>query len=131
VSEVTQRPDDPEGARRPLPPAGGHYRHAIRKGNLVFTAGQVGWDDHRQFADGIVAQTRLALDNLRRALESAGASLGDLVTVNAYLADLNDFARYDETYRDVLRTDPPARTSIGVDLAEGCLIEIAGIAVIE
>ena len=116
---------------RPLPPAGGHYRHAVRRGNMIFTAGQVGWNDDRVLADGIEAQSRLALDNLRRALASEGATLADLVSVNAYLADLADFGAYNAVYKELIPIDPPARTSIGVQLAEGCLIEISAIAVVE
>ena len=82
-------------------------------------------------ADGIEAQSRLALDNLRRALASEGATLADLVSVNAYLADLADFGPYNAVYKELIPIDPSARTSIGVQLAEGCLIEISGIAVVE
>lgn len=119
-------PRDP----RPLPSPGGHYRHAVRRGNLVFTAGQLGWDDEQKLADGIEAQTRRALDNLRRALASEGATLGDLVTVSVFLADLSMFARYNEAYREVIPEDPPARTSVGVSLPPGALIEISGVAVV-
>ena len=115
---------------RPMPTPGGHYRHAVRRGNLVFTAGQLGWDDDRRFPDGIEAQTRQALENLRRALALEGATLEDLVTVNVYLADLEMFPRYNEVYREVIAVDPPARTSVGAQLSPGCLIEISGVAVV-
>lgn len=115
---------------RPLPPAGGHYRHAVRRGNLVFTSGQLGWDDDRRFPDGIEAQTRQALENLRRALGLEGATLDDLVSVFVYLADLEMFPRYNEVYREVISVDPPARTSVGAALPPGALIEITGVAVV-
>jgi enamine deaminase RidA (YjgF/YER057c/UK114 family) len=114
----------------PLPQPGGHYRHAVRRGSLVFTAGQLGWDDEQKRADGIAAQTRLALSNLERALASEGAGLGDLVSVTAYLSDLSNFEEYNAAYREVLGADPPARTSVGVALPRDCLIEISGIAVV-
>jgi len=116
---------------RGLPPAGGHYRHAVRRGSHIYTAGQVGWNDTRQFPPGIEAQTRQALANLRRALESEGATLGDLVTVNAYLADLGDFAAYNTEYQKVIGADPPTRTTVGVRLAPECLVEISGVAIID
>jgi 2-iminobutanoate/2-iminopropanoate deaminase len=121
----------PDPTARPLPPPGGHYRHVVRRGNLVFTAGQLGWDDDQVLADGIEAQTRLALDNLARALASEGATLADLVSVTAYLSDLADFAAYNEVYKAAIPTDPPARASVGVQLSQGCLVEISGIAVVE
>jgi 2-iminobutanoate/2-iminopropanoate deaminase len=115
---------------RPLPPPGGHYRHVVRRGNLVFTSGQLGWDDEQRFPDGIEAQTRQALANLRRALALEGATLDDLVTVGVFLADLSMFAAYNEAYREVIPVDPPARTSVGVSLPPGALIEISGVAVL-
>jgi 2-iminobutanoate/2-iminopropanoate deaminase len=120
-----------DATARPLPTPGGHYRHAVRRGNLIFTAGQLGWDDDRVLAEGIEAQTRLALDNLSRALASEGATLADLVSVNAYLSDLADFAAYNDAYKSVIPVDPPARTSVGVQLSPGCLVEISGIAVVD
>ena len=121
----------PDENARPLVPPGGHYRHTVRAGNLIFAAGQVGWDDDHTFPDGIEAQTRQALDNLGRALAADGATLANLVSVNAYLSDLSNFAAYNEVYKTLIPTDPPARTSVGVQLFPGCLIEISGIAVVE
>jgi 2-iminobutanoate/2-iminopropanoate deaminase len=114
----------------PLPEPGGHYRHVVRRGSLVFTAGQLGWDDEQHPADGIAAQTRLALSNLERALAAEGAGLRDLVSVTVYLSDLGNFADYNAAYKEVIGADPPARASIGVALPPGCLIEISGIAVV-
>lgn len=131
---MTASPDGPTGAPDgvgALPPPGGHYRHAVRRGNLVFTAGQVGWNDDHRFPDGITAQTRQALENLRRALASEGATLADLVTVNAYLADLSEFGAYNEVYKEFIPVDPPTRTSVGVRLPPGCQIEISGVAVVD
>jgi 2-iminobutanoate/2-iminopropanoate deaminase len=117
-------------ALRPLPQPGGHYRHAVRSGSMVFASGQLGWDDEQKRADGIAAQTRLALSNLERALASEGAGLRDLVSVTVYLSDLTNFAEYNAAYKEVIGDDPPTRASIGVALPEGCLIEISGIAIV-
>jgi 2-iminobutanoate/2-iminopropanoate deaminase len=126
--EESQMPDP---TARPLPPPGGHYRHVVRRGNLIFTAGQIGWDDDRVLPDGIEAQTRQALDNLSRALAAEGATLADLVSVTVYLSDLSNFGAYNEAYKSVIPTDPPARASVGAQLLGGCLVEISGIAVVE
>lgn len=122
-------PATPAGST-PLPQPGGHYRHAVRRGSLVFASGQLGWDDSQKPADGIAAQTRLALSNLERALASEGAGLADLATVTVYLSDLANFPEYNAAYKEVIGADPPARASIGVTLPPGCLVEIAGIAVV-
>jgi 2-iminobutanoate/2-iminopropanoate deaminase len=103
----------------------------VRRGNLIFTAGQIGWDDDRVLPDGIEAQTRQALDNLSRALAAEGATLADLVSVTVYLSDLSNFGAYNEAYKSVIPTDPPARASVGAQLLGGCLVEISGIAVVE
>jgi 2-iminobutanoate/2-iminopropanoate deaminase len=118
-------------APRPLPPPGGHYRHAVRRGNLVFTAGQLGWTDDKKLPDGIEAQTRQALENLRRALASEGATLDDLVSVTVYLTDLDMFPGDNEVYREVIPVNPPARATVGAKLLAGALIEISGVAVVE
>lgn len=120
-------PDVESGA---LPPAGGHYRHVVRAGDLLFVAGQVGWDAERRFADDVASQTRQALANVSAVLASEGATLDDLCAVTAYLADVRrDFPAYDAAYREIVPTDPPTRATVGVTLAEGCLVEISGIAV--
>jgi 2-iminobutanoate/2-iminopropanoate deaminase len=121
----------PDPGSSALPPTGGHYRHVVRRGNLIVTAGQVGRDEEGRFPAGIGAQTRQALANLRAVLRSEGADLGDLLSITAYLADLDDFAAYNEAYREVIPIDPPARTSVGVRLPAGCLIEISGIAAVD
>jgi 2-iminobutanoate/2-iminopropanoate deaminase len=123
--------ETPDQGSPTLPPTGGHYRHVVRRGNLIVTAGQVGWDEQHRFPEGIAAQTRQALENLRVVLRSEGAGFGDLLSITAYLADLDDFAAYNDAYREVIPVDPPARTSIGARLPAGCLIEISGIAALD
>ena len=73
----------------------GRRRHSpvVVDGDLVYTAGQVAFDEHGELVPGgIEEQTRRALENLTACLSAAGAELSDVLKVNAYLADLGDFA---------------------------------------
>ena len=54
--------------------------------------------------------------NLQAVLESAGSSLQEVVRVGVYLVDLKDFDAMNEVYREFFPTDPPARTTVGVQL---------------
>jgi 2-iminobutanoate/2-iminopropanoate deaminase len=78
----------PDGVARPDAP----YSPVFASGDLVYTAGQIGADANGTVADGIEAQTRQALENLRLCLEAAGCGLGDVMKVNAYLTDMENFS---------------------------------------
>jgi|SRR5690349_17184375 len=96
----------------------GPYSQAIVTGNLVFVAGQVPVNpstNELELGD-IQAQTRLALENVRAVLEAAGSSMRDVVRVGVFLADLNDFAAMNEVYSKFFPVDPPARSTVGVQL---------------
>jgi reactive intermediate/imine deaminase len=101
----------------------------VVSGDLVFTAGQVAFDeDGKLVPGGIEEQTGRALDNLEACLRAAGCTLGDVVKVGAFLADLADFAAFNGVYASRFDTPPPARSTVGVDLPGGILVEIEAIA---
>lgn len=96
---------------------------------IVFTAGQVGLDSLGAVVPGgIREQTRRALENVRSCLEAAGCGLEDVVKVTAFLADLGDFAGYNETYVAFFDEPYPARTTVRAALPRGLLVEIEAIA---
>ena len=76
--------------------------------------------------DSIEQQTELTIDNLSAILEADGASLHDVVKVNAYLSDTSLFARYNAVYARRFSRPYPVRTTVGSDLGHtsGMLIEI-------
>ena len=79
----------PEGVARPAAP----YSPVVVSGDLVYTAGQVGFDESGQLtADDITGQTTKVFENLVACLGAAGCGPSDVIKVNAYLADLGDFA---------------------------------------
>jgi 2-iminobutanoate/2-iminopropanoate deaminase len=115
--------------RAPTP--GGSYSQAIRTGQFVFTAGQVGINPAMGDLAGptIEEQTTQVLDNLSAVLGEAGATLADVVKVTAFLADMSLFPGYDAVYRTYFPEPRPARSSVGVNLGR-FLVEIEAVAVL-
>lgn len=106
----------------------GPYSQAIRAGGLVFVAGQRPQDPVTgQIADGVAAQARQVLQNVRSVLEEAGCTLDDVVKVTVHLADLRDFDTFNGVYREFFAEPYPARTTVGSSL-RGILVEIDVIA---
>jgi 2-iminobutanoate/2-iminopropanoate deaminase len=115
----------PSGVAVPAAP----YSPVVVSGDHVFTAGQVASGPDGRIVDGgIQEQTRQVLDNVERCLAAAGASLDDVVKVTAFLADLGDFAAYNAVYAERFSAPYPARSTVGVSLAPGLLVEIEVIA---
>ena len=112
------------------PAAVGPYSQAVRVGNLVFTAGQLGIDPVLgQLRSGISAQTRQALANLRAVLEEAGSSLSQVVKTTIFLQDMADFATVNRIYGNAFTDAPPARSTVAVrGLPLGGLVEIEVVA---
>jgi len=119
--------------RTPDAPApGGGYSQAIRRGNIVQTAGLGPQDPVTCQVVGttIEEQTAQTLRNCAAVLRAAGATLADVVKVTVHLQDLaRDFTRYDRIYREVMPEPRPARTTVGSTLA-GILVEIDMLAVL-
>ena len=99
---------------RPLGP----YSQAIVAGDFVFVAGQgpINPASNEMELGDIRSETRRTLENMRAILEAAGSSLRQVVRVGVFLADLNDFAAMNEVYKKFFPVDPPARTTVGVQL---------------
>jgi 2-aminomuconate deaminase len=101
-------------APRPLGP----YPHARRLGNLLFLSG-IG-PRHReteQIPEGIEAQTRACIENVKAILEDAGSSLEKVVDVTVFLTDIDrDFAAFNRVYAEYFETlqTRPTRTTVGV-----------------
>jgi endoribonuclease L-PSP, putative len=114
------------------PTAIGPYSQAMRVGDLVFTAGQVGLDPASgQLVDGgVAAQAERALQNLSAVLAAAGSGLDLITKTTIFLADMADFATVNEVYARHLREPFPARSTVAVrELPKGALVEIEAIAV--
>jgi 2-iminobutanoate/2-iminopropanoate deaminase len=114
------------------PAAVGPYSQAIRAGDFVFTAGQLGLDPATgKLVEGsIEAQTHQALTNLSAVLEAAGASLACVVKTTVFLQDIGDFKAMNGVYAQFFAANPPARSAMQVAaLPLGGLVEIEAVAV--
>lgn len=114
----------------PAPFQGAPYNQAIRVGDLVFVAGQIGLQPGQTAVAGdVAAQTQQALLNLAAILEAAGSSLDKLVKTSVFLQDLDDFAPMNEVYARHVGDRPPARSTFQVaGLPAGALVEIEAVA---
>ena len=75
------------------PAAIGTYSQAVKKGNIVFLSGQIPLDPKSmQIVEGIEKQIHQVFKNLLAVIEASGGSFNDLVKLNIYLTDLNNFA---------------------------------------
>ena len=115
-------PVHPAGA--PLP--AGPYTPAIIAGDFVFVSGQSpmlpGTSEICQ--GGIREQTRQVLENIRTILAAAGCTMADVAKVGAHLANMADFAAYNEVYREYFPEPFPARTTVQSVLPGPFLVEI-------
>ena len=108
-----------------LPKPAGPYSPAIKAGDFVFCAGQVGRNPAtREIGTTIEEQTRQALLNLQSILKAAGASLDDAVKATVFMTDMNEFSQMNAEYVKFFPKDPPARSTIGVTMASGIKVEI-------
>jgi 2-iminobutanoate/2-iminopropanoate deaminase len=114
----------------PAPFQGAPYNQAIRVGDLVFVAGQLGLGPGATTIEGdVTAQTEQVMRNLAAILEAAGTSLDRLVKTTVFLQHLDDFAAMNEVYARHVGDRPPARSTVGVaKLPSGALVEIEAIA---
>ena len=113
------------------PQAVGPYSLAVRSGNLVFTAGQLGLDAHsgKLVEGGIQAQTEKALQNLSAVLQAAGSDTSQVLKTTVFLKDMDDFSAMNEIYARFFPENPPARSAVEVAaLPKGGLVEIEAIA---
>jgi 2-iminobutanoate/2-iminopropanoate deaminase len=116
--QVITRPGAPAGVLSP----------AVRVGDLLFLSGVLGTKPGGGgLADGgIEGQTRQALDNVKSALELAGASMADVAKCTVFLTDVANFQAMNKVYREFFPTDPPARSTVVVAalVVPNALIEI-------
>ena len=114
------------------PGAVASYSQAARKGNILQVAGQGPVDPNTGvFAGSTIAeQTRQTMLNVQTILRAAGADFDDVVMMRIYLADLADFAEMNKVFSTFVTEPFPARTTVGVSLLGGMLVEIDALAVL-
>jgi 2-iminobutanoate/2-iminopropanoate deaminase len=112
-----------------VPAPAGAYSPAVRAGGFVFISGQIPRDpvSGEIVGDDVESQTRQVIANIRRGLEAAGATLADVVSMVVYLADVDDWGRFNTVYKELMPTPYPTRTAVGANL-RGITIEISAVA---
>ena len=111
------------------PKAIGTYSQAVRCGNTVYLAGQIGLDPATmEMVAGIGPQIHRVFDNIKAVATAAGGSMGDIVKLTVYLTDLNHFALVNEIMATYFTAPYPARAALGVaSLPRGALVEVDAI----
>jgi 2-iminobutanoate/2-iminopropanoate deaminase len=116
------------------PPAAGPYSHAVAAGNLLLVSGQGPFaaDGTGYQRASFEEEVRLTLSNLRTVLEDAGSSLGQVVKITAFLANMDDFGEFNTIYKDFFPAECPARTCIQAGrLPLDIQVEVEAIAVLD
>ncbi len=112
------------------PAAVGPYSQAIISGGMVYTSGQIAINPstNKIESDTIEGQTEQVMQNLKNVLETAGSSFEKAVKTTCFLADMNDFAAFNEIYGKYF-TSLPARSCVAVKtLPKNALVEVEVIA---
>ncbi|HEX8088072.1 MAG TPA: Rid family detoxifying hydrolase [Blastocatellia bacterium] len=111
------------------PKSVGPFSQAIVAGNTIYVAGQGPFNPVTgKMPDGFEDQAVQTLENVKAIVESAGATLRDVVKVNVYLTDLSNFAKMNEIYMRYFQDPYPARATVGAQLLAGMAIEIECVA---
>jgi len=112
-------------------PASLPFSDGVRVGNLVILSGQIGVKPGtlELVSGGIVPEARQTLENIRLTLQAHGLTPRDVVRVQIMLADMADWPRFNEVYREFFSEPWPARSAFGANgLALGARVEIEAFA---
>lgn len=115
------------------PAAIGPYSQAIKAGNTVYLSGQIPLNPEtmEMVSDDFEAQARQVFTNLQAVCEEAAGSLGDIVKLNLYLVDLDNFAIVNKVMEEFFFAPFPARAAVGVKaLPKGSQVEAEAVMVI-
>lgn len=113
------------------PPALGPYAQGVDTGDLVFCSGQIAFDNEGNFLGGtILEQFHQTMKNLQGVLKEADCSFNDVVKVDVFLKDMNDFVIMNEAYGEYFKEGSyPARVTVEVArLPKDALVEVCCVA---
>ena len=116
------------------PAAIGPYSQAVRYGNLLFTSGQIPLDPQtgEMVGDDFKTQAHRVMQNLGAVLEAGGAGFDKVIKTTCFLADMADFAAFNEVYVEYFKNSKAARSCIAARaLPRGSLCEVEAIAAVE
>ena len=109
------------------------FSPAVRVGNMLFLAGQIGTEHGKLVAGGIGPETKQALTNIKTVLEANGSDMEHVVKCTVFLADMKEWGAMNEVYRTMFTAGKfPARSAFGTTgLANDARTEIECIAVVK
>jgi reactive intermediate/imine deaminase len=116
------------------PSAIGAYSQAVKYGDMIFLSGQIPLDPDKMIlvSDDIDMQIKQVFINLKYVLEASGSSLENILKLNVYLTNLQNFSKVNEHMEKIFNKPYPARAAIGINsLPKDSLIEIDAIASIK
>jgi 2-iminobutanoate/2-iminopropanoate deaminase len=116
TSQEQQAPSKEVVASQDAPAAIGPYSQAIRVGDTVWLAGQISLDPVTggMITGDIEIETRQVMANIVAVLKATGLELKDVVQSQVYLADLNEYQKFNEVYAEYFPNNPPARAVVQV-----------------
>jgi 2-iminobutanoate/2-iminopropanoate deaminase len=115
------------------PGAIGPYSQGVKIANLVYTSGQIPINFATgEIPEGIEAQTKQTLENVKAVLEAGGSCLKNAVKLLIFIKDINDFTKMNEVYSQFFTENYPARSCVEVSrIPKNALIEIDAIGIVE
>ncbi len=119
-------------ATKNAPGAIGPYSQAVEANGTLYCSGQIAIvpETGEMLSGGAAEQSRQVMKNLQSILAEAGLSFSNVVKTTCYLADMKDFAVFNEIYAEFMGDNRPARACVAVrELPKGALVEVDAIAV--
>lgn len=113
------------------PAAIGPYSQAIEVNGMIYTSGQIPVNPaDGTIPEGIEAQAKQVMENVKKLLESAGTSMANVVKTTVFIKDMNDFTKINEIYAQYFEEACPARSCVEVArLPKDVLMEMEAVAV--
>ncbi|CRZ34891.1 2-iminobutanoate/2-iminopropanoate deaminase [Herbinix hemicellulosilytica] len=115
------------------PAAIGPYSQAVIVNGMLYTSGQIPLNpENGQVVEGGIKEQALqVMKNLKAILDASGTTFENVVKTTCFLADMGDFAAFNEVYAEYF-TEKPARSCVAVkELPKGVLVEVELIAVVK
>lgn len=101
------------------------FSKAVRAGGFIFLSGQLAMEANGNIVAGdIQVQTKCVLERIAATLQEVGSGMADVVKATVWLANLDDFAAFNEEYKEHFSAGLPTRSTVEAKLHKGALVEI-------
>ena len=101
------------------------FSKAVRAGGFIFLSGQLAMQaDGNIVAGDVQVQTKFVLERVAATLQEVGSGMADVVKATVWLANLDDFAAFNEEYKKHFSAGLPTRSTVEARLYKGALVEI-------